>query len=251
MSRKRGGSRGRAPAADGRASTGGARGPSEDPSGAGGARAGARPPAVGSAGSTTGRPRPRPAGAHASRARTKPRRRNGLRWLLVAAVGGLALLGLRALPGVAGGARAAPAVGVQAPELQVRTLDGRKMSLDALRGKVVLVNFWATWCPPCRAEMPGFEQVWREKQGDGFVVLGLSADEGGSGQVAAFLGDRGITYPVAMASSSVRRAFGGVNMLPSSFLIDKHGVVRRTVTGVFDEHLLRQDVNRLLREPAS
>ncbi len=171
-------------------------------------------------------------------------RRSRMRWLGWLAAAALAVVVLRALPGAASGA---PRVGAEAPALKVKTLDGQKLSLAELRGKVVLVNFWATWCPPCRAEMPGFESVWRERQKDGFVVVGLSADDG-SGQVALFLGDQGITYPVAMASASAKRAFGGVNALPSSFLIDKQGKVRRQVQGVFDERLLRQDVNRLLAE---
>ncbi|HEX9108644.1 MAG TPA: TlpA disulfide reductase family protein [Longimicrobiales bacterium] len=162
-------------------------------------------------------------------------------WLAAIA---LAAVAFRALPASGGVAR----VGEPAPTLKVKTLDGQKLSLADLKGKVVLVNFWATWCPPCRAEMPGFEQVWRERQKDGFVVLGLSADEDGSGGVALFLGQRGITYPVAMASASAKRSFGGVNALPSSFLIDKQGRVRRQVEGVFEERVLRQEVNRLLAE---
>ena len=198
---------------------------------------------------TTGAARPpaaRKAGTRAKKAGARRRSSGRVRWAVGIAVAALAVVAFRALPGAASGTVAR--VGAEAPDLNVRTLDGQKVSLAALRGKVVLVNFWATWCPPCRAEMPGFEAVWRDRQKDGFVVLGLSADEGGSGEVAMFLGDRGITYPVAMASASAKRSFGGVNALPSSFLIDKQGRVRRQVAGVFDERLLRQDVNRLLAE---
>ena len=186
------------------------------------------------------------------RAQERPggrRRRGGLtRWAMLAGGIALVLVGVRALPGVARAGAAGARVGAPAPELKVRPVDEPKVSLADLRGKVVLVNFWATWCPPCRAEMPGFERVWRERQRDGFVVLGLSADEGGSGAVKAFLTDNGITYPVAMASSSAKRAFGGVDGLPASFLVDKRGAVRRAVTGAFDEDLLRRDVRRLLAE---
>ncbi len=187
-----------------------------------------------------------PTGRTKAARRGKPARRSRARWLGWLAAAALAVVVLRALPGAASGTVAR--VGAEAPALKVKTLDGQKLSLAELRGKVVLVNFWATWCPPCRAEMPGFEAVWRERQKDGFVVLGLSADDGGSGQVALFLADRGISYPVAMASASAKRSFGGVNALPSSFLIDKQGKVVRQVEGVFDERLLRQDVNRLLAE---
>jgi peroxiredoxin len=169
------------------------------------------------------------------------------RWGYAALGAVVLLLAFRAWGGA--GAMTVARVGAEVPPLEVKTLDGQKIALRDLRGKVVLVNFWATWCPPCRAEMPGFESVWRERQKDGFVVLGLSADEGGSGGVAMFLGDRGITYPVGMASATAKRQFGGINALPASFLVDKRGIVRRQVTGMFDERLLRQDVNRLLAEP--
>lgn len=189
-------------------------------------------------------------GTPGARRRKSARRRGRFTWGVAALGAALLLVSLRALPGLAGGSAAdgVPRVGTPAPSLKVKTLDGPKLSLADLRGKVVLVNFWATWCPPCRAEMPGFESVWREKQKDGFVVLGLSAGDDGPGEVAAFLSERGITYPVGLASPSSKRAFGGVNALPASFLVDKRGVVRRTVTGVFDERLLRQDVRRLLAE---
>ncbi len=186
--------------------------------------------------------------AGSSARRKSARRFGGGTWMLLG-LGVLLVLGsVRALSGGSGPDAGLPREGSHAPGLKVKTLDGDHISLSDLRGKVVLVNFWATWCPPCRAEMPSFEQVWRERQKDGFVVLGLSADEDGSGPVSAFLQDRGVTYPVAMATASAKRAFGGATALPASFLIDKQGVVRRTVTGVFDERLLRQDVNRLLAE---
>ncbi len=182
----------------------------------------------------------------AAHGRSAKRRGGTSTWLLLGIGLLFVLASVRVLSGISGPV-GTPAVGAAAPALKMKTLDGQHIALADLRGKVVLVNFWATWCPPCRAEMPGFESVWRERQKDGFVVLGLSADDG-PGQVLDFVGDRGISYPVGMASASARRAFGGVTSLPSSFLIDKKGVVRRTVTGAFDERLLRQDVNRLLRE---
>jgi len=161
---------------------------------------------------------------------------------------GVVLLGLLALRGMSGASMSEEILreGEQAPELKVRTLGGEKVVLSDLRGKVVLVNFWATWCPPCRAEMPGFQRVWNDQRDAGFVVLGLSADETGSGGVARFLRDQGISYPVGMASVSAKAAYGGVNALPVSFLVDRQGVIRRRVMGVYDERVLRQDVRRLL-----
>jgi cytochrome c biogenesis protein CcmG/thiol:disulfide interchange protein DsbE len=135
-----------------------------------------------------------------------------------------------------------------APAVTFRMLDGSAQRLDALRGQVVLVNFWATWCPPCRAEMPGFQKVYDARRADGFTVVGVSMDEGPRPQVAAFLRDRTITYPVAVATADVVAAFGGINSFPTSFLIDRRGRVRYAVRGIFASPALRAAVDRLLAE---
>ncbi len=135
-----------------------------------------------------------------------------------------------------------------APTLQLTTLDGQSISSDSLRGKVVLLNFWATWCPPCRIEMPGFEAVYERKRSQGFVVLGISTDAGGSDGVRAFLAAHHITYPVAMASASVVRDFGGATVLPTSFLIDRQGRIRNEVRGAFASFALEPAVDHLLAE---
>ena len=138
--------------------------------------------------------------------------------------------------------------GEEVPEIRATTLDGTRLTSEDLHGKVVLVNFWATWCPPCRFEMPGFQRVYEDKRDKGFVIVGLSTDRAGEQVVRDFLAERGITYPVAMAPASVVQAFGGVQALPSSFLIDRQGRVRQEVKGVFAEPMLRMAVNQLLDE---
>jgi cytochrome c biogenesis protein CcmG, thiol:disulfide interchange protein DsbE len=161
----------------------------------------------------------------------------------------LLFVGYRLWPQVA----AALAVGApreEAPPFLVTSLEGDEISLESLRGQVVLVNFWATWCPPCRVEMPGFERVYRDRRDDGFVIVGLSTDQGGRADVEAFLAERGISFPVAMAPGQVVRDFGGVRGLPTSFLIDRQGRIRHTVTGYFAEPALRLAVSRLLAESA-
>jgi cytochrome c biogenesis protein CcmG, thiol:disulfide interchange protein DsbE len=164
-------------------------------------------------------------------------------WLLV-----LAFLAYRISPQV----KAAFGVGAGdtlAPEFQLQTLDQEPVSLASLQGKVVLVNFWATWCPPCRIEMPGFQRVYEENRDDGLVVLGISTDRAGEAVVREFLTDRGLTFPVAMANAEVVRSFGDVRTLPTSFLIDRSGRVVQEVRGIFAEPALRMAVNRLLAEP--
>lgn len=167
-------------------------------------------------------------------------------------IGLLAFLGFRLWPQVAAGLGVASSASRQAPDYQFTTLSGDTASLAGLRGKVVLVNFWATWCPPCRVEMPGFQRVYEDRKDEGFVVLGLSTDMRGEDQVREFLAARGITYPNAMARGSIGRDFGGSNMLPTSYLIDRQGRIRNEVRGIFTSVALDQAVSRLLdEEPTS
>ena len=140
------------------------------------------------------------------------------------------------------------AAGTAAPAVTLDMLDGAAAPLASLRGRVVLVNFWATWCPPCRAEMPGFETIYETRRAAGFTVVGVSMDEGSRLTVAAFLHDHGITYPVAMATPPVVAGFGGVNDFPTSFLLDRRGRIRYVVRGIFAPETLRAAVDRLLAE---
>lgn len=147
-------------------------------------------------------------------------------------------------------------VGVRArdtrqPAFTVQTRDGRVLTADSLRGRVVLVNIWATWCPPCRAEMPALQQLASSHADEPFVLLGLSVDRGPASSVDAFLRERGITYPNAIIDDDVLRAFGGVRGYPTSFLLDKQGVLRHTVLGPVAPLTLRPAISRLLQEDAA
>lgn len=136
--------------------------------------------------------------------------------------------------------------GEVAPTFAVTTLDGAVISSTELRGKVVLVNFWATWCLPCRAEMPLLEGMWKRHSADGFVLLGFSTDRGGVEGVRDFLADRKVSYPVAIVGQDVEAAFGGVRGIPTSFLLDREGRVRHRVVGPLAPATLELAVRRLL-----
>lgn len=171
------------------------------------------------------------------------RRWETMLWVVV-----LGFIGWRIWPQVAA------AIGVTsgsttAPPFQLTTLDGNAVTDQQLRGKVVLVNFWATWCPPCRVEMPGFQRAYEKFKDEGFVVLGVAMDAGGTDGVRQFITERQITYPIAMATSSAVRDFGGVRLLPTSFLIDRDGRIRHEVSGIFASVALDQAVRRLIDEP--
>ncbi len=133
-----------------------------------------------------------------------------------------------------------------APEFSVTTLDGETIRLSELEGRVVLVNFWATWCPPCRLEMPGFQDVWEDYRDRGVLILGLSVDRGDRGMVERWVRDRDITYPIAFPTGEMVRAYGGANVLPTSLLINREGRIVRRVEGFYAEPALRGALNRLL-----
>ena len=134
----------------------------------------------------------------------------------------------------------------RAPSYALTALDGSALSADALRGKVVLINFWATWCLPCRVEMPLLQRMSERHRGAGLVVAGLSVDRGPEQSVREFLRERGVTYPVAVVGPDVERAFGGVRGYPTSILIDRGGIIRHVVVGPLAAASLEPAVRRLL-----
>ncbi len=138
---------------------------------------------------------------------------------------------------------------VEAPSFEVTTFDGRTLTSEDLRGEVVVVNFWATWCPPCRLEMPALQALHEERASDGLVVLGLATDATGEGPIRAFLEERGFTYPVARAGGSLKRAFGGITGIPTTFVLDREGRIRHRVVGYFVPPAMKSAVGRLLEEP--
>lgn len=134
------------------------------------------------------------------------------------------------------------------PQYRYVTLDGEAISNESLRGKVVLVNFWATWCTPCRVEMPLLEQMAARHKDAGFVIVGLAVDRVSTEQVRAFVQDRGVTYPIAHVDGSAEQVFGGVHGYPTSFLIDRTGKIRQAVIGPIGPLSLEPAVRRLLSE---
>ena len=133
------------------------------------------------------------------------------------------------------------------PPLQFELLDGRRIASEDLRGKVVLVNFWATWCPYCRHEMPDMERYYRDTQGRGFEIVALSQDDDAA-TARRFMAEEGYRFPAAMADGSHAAAFGGISRLPTSFLIDKQGRLRQKISGQVHYARLEDLVEPLLKE---
>lgn len=144
----------------------------------------------------------------------------------------------------------APQTGFLAPDFELNNLSGKSISLDSLQGKVILINIWATWCPPCRAEMPAMQKVYEEYHGQGFEILAINSTiQDSLAKVQPFTGEYGLTFPVLLDEKGEVTRLYGVVSLPSSFFIGKDGIIREIVIGgPMDEALLRARVENLLKE---
>jgi cytochrome c biogenesis protein CcmG/thiol:disulfide interchange protein DsbE len=137
-----------------------------------------------------------------------------------------------------------------APEFSVKGLDGKPVNLASARGKVVLLNFWATWCGPCRMEVPDLVAL-QTKYGDRLQVIGLVVDDEDEAAVRAFAKRYAINYPIAMATNEMRIRFGGVPALPTSFMIDAQGKVVQKHIGLRDPVLYEAEIRALLQLPVN
>lgn len=118
-----------------------------------------------------------------------------------------------------------------APAWQLKDVDGKVVSSDQFKGKVVVIDFWATWCPPCRHEIPGYIALIKKYGQEGLVIIGVSLDQEGPAVVKAFGQKFGVNYPLVMADDAVQAAFGGMEAIPTTFLIDRTGQVRDRKVG--------------------
>ncbi len=144
----------------------------------------------------------------------------------------------------------APQVGFLAPQVELADLNGNLVRLADLRGQVVLLNVWATWCPPCRAEMPAIQRAYAAYREQGFSVLAVNStvqDE--AAKIPAFVADYGLTFPVLLDVDGLATRSYRVNSLPSSFFIGRDGIIREVVVGgPMDETLLKTRIENLLKE---
>ncbi|HTP80158.1 MAG TPA: TlpA disulfide reductase family protein [Bacteroidota bacterium] len=113
----------------------------------------------------------------------------------------------------------------KAPNFSLKTADGLVVELQKLRGKVVVINFWATWCGPCRAEIPGFVDVYERYKSKGLEVIGISVDNGGWTDVQPFVKRYGIPYPIVLDDGKTVRRYGNIAAIPTTFIIDQKGFI--------------------------
>lgn len=118
-----------------------------------------------------------------------------------------------------------------APDFKLRGLDGSEVSRESLKGKVVVVDFWATWCPPCIEEIPGYIALQDKHGKSGLVIVGVSLDRKGPAHVQKFADKNKINYVLAMGDDALAEAFGGIEAIPTTFLIDRNGQIRHKKVG--------------------
>ena len=135
----------------------------------------------------------------------------------------------------------------KAPNFSLQTQNGKVIELSKLTGKVVLVNFWATWCPPCRAEIPDFIEVYNTYKSKGFEIVGIALDEDGWSKVAPYIEKAKMNYPVVLGSAKVVQQYGGIEAIPTTFIVDKKGYIAGSQVGLLSKELVEQKLKSLLK----
>jgi thiol-disulfide isomerase/thioredoxin len=139
-----------------------------------------------------------------------------------------------------------------APDFTLQSLDGKSMRLSDFRGKAVLLNFWATWCGPCKIEMPWFIELQKQYQAQGLQIVGVAMDDSSKEDIARFAQEMGVNYPVLIGKEAVGDAYGGVPALPESFFIGRDGKIVDKIIGLKGKSEIEDSIKKALNtEPAN
>jgi thiol-disulfide isomerase/thioredoxin len=133
-----------------------------------------------------------------------------------------------------------------APDFTLESLDGKSMRLSDFRGKAVLLNFWATWCGPCKIEMPWFVDLQKEYGSQGLQIVGVAMDDSSKDDIAKFAQEMGVNYPVLLGKEAVGDAYGGVPALPESFFIGRDGKIVDRIIGLKGKAEIEDSIKRAL-----
>ena len=153
-------------------------------------------------------------------------------------------IGLPSLVPSAQAAEASPSI--TAPAWELKDVDGKTVKSSDFAGKVVVLDFWATWCPPCKAEIPGFVELQKQYGDKGLVIVGVSLDEQGPEVVTPFMNQFSINYPVVMGDAKIVQAFGGIRGIPTTFVIDRSGKIVSGHVGFAPKETFEKEIVPLL-----
>jgi cytochrome c biogenesis protein CcmG/thiol:disulfide interchange protein DsbE len=137
---------------------------------------------------------------------------------------------------------------VPAPDFVLKDLQGKDLKLADFKGKVLVLNFWATWCPPCRAEIPDFVEAYAANKDKGLEILGVSVDRMTADRLLPFVSKAKINYPVVLADAKIVQDYEPGDYIPTTIIIDKKGIVRRRHVGQMDKETLVQLFNQYNNE---
>jgi len=146
-------------------------------------------------------------------------------------------------------ARAEPVAPVAAPAWKLKDVDGNVVSSDQFKGKVVVLDFWATWCGPCRSEIPGYVNLQKKYGADGLAFVGVSVDEDGPEVVRKFMKEHGINYTIVMADDKVVEAYAPIEGYPTTFIIDRAGMIRDRKLGSRPTADYEKEILAVLKAP--
>ena len=144
----------------------------------------------------------------------------------------------------------ATAPGHSAPDFDLTDLQGHEVKLSDLRGKAVVLNFWASWCAPCKQEIPWFVDMQKRYGSQGLQVVGISMDDGDPKEVVKFAAENAMNYPVLFGQEKVATEYGGIDYLPTTFYIDRNGVVLDRVYGQPEREEIEQKIKRAIATTA-
>src|SRR5271157_69129 len=139
-------------------------------------------------------------------------------------------------------------IGNLAPDFELQTLDGKTVKLSDFRGKAVMLNFWATWCEPCKIEIPWFVELQKQYGPQGFQIVGVAMDEDSNEEVAKFAQKMSINYPVLLGKESVEQSYGGVGVLPVTFFVDRDGKLIAREFGLQSRSVFVDHINQAMSQ---